>query len=250
MVMKSSFKCHFFCFFFASVEIAGFGQDIVTRTFLESKQSWREGMVHTGDGHELHAFIRFDDKSGIITYLNSNESKTLIPRSGAYFMFYDEPVDRVRRFYAMRLDDRENHQRFHFFELLRECSTFAVLSKVDPVKIVRKRTKTERLMTASGVLMPARTITATEIHQTETLYFLGVDGEIRPYISILEKDVDIFPVNEAKPKSRFIKKDLFASFTGDHYDELTAFARTNHLSFKSKSDLMDILDYYHQLLGN
>lgn len=233
--------------------ITAMGQsDVVVEKLAEDAYNWSEGSVLLNDGTELFGVLKFDDKTGLLSYKNGDNSKTLIARNVAGFEFYDEKMKRQRVFYSLEFGEDAYNKKFHFFEVLKEFKAFAVLSKVDPIEIQqRTHGNNSPTMNANGAMGPSVGImyTTTEVEQTETIYFMDINNNISPYVKIVERDIDgLF--SRHRTKNKFIAEELFQIYAGDDFQQLVRFADENDLSFKSKKDLIRILDHYEQLLSN
>jgi hypothetical protein len=232
------------------LSLSAISQDMVTETLMENAHDWREGIVTLNDGQQLSGLLRFDDHVGILSFQNGDVSKALIPRSCAKFELYDEEQRKQRFFYSLEYDDGKTFKKFYFFELLRSFDGFALLSKVDPIEVQNKTQGTGPFMTPDGRYYSSGGMytTRTEVYQTETLYFMSEQGDIRPYVQIVEKDIETLFGDRKRSKNRFIDKDLLESYTGAYYGQVTAFAEKNGLSFKIKNDLLKILDAYAEMI--
>jgi hypothetical protein len=220
----------------------------VTEKLLENTHSWSEGSVLLNDGKELSGLLRFDDNTGVLSYKNGDDSRTLIARSCAGFEFYDETLEKQRVFYVFSYEDKDNPKKFYFFEVLKEFKKFAVLSKVDPIEVEQRTSGGGGYYGPTGTYMPGQTYSSTEINQTETIFFMGANGEIKPYLRIVEKEIDgIF--SRTRTKNRFIEEELFEFYTQGHYNQLVSYADKNDLSFKRKKDIVSLLNEYETLLS-
>lgn len=223
---------------------------LVTKHLLENVHKWSEGRVFLTDGSELTGLVRFDDNSGILSFRDGDFSKTLIAKSASGFEFYDEELARQRFFFSREYDDGITYGKYYFFEVLMELDHFALLSKVDPIAVeINNGGSAPYMAPYGGAVLPGGSYSTTEVHQTETIFVMGKDGEILPYVRILEKEISgLF--GGKRTKNKFYQKDLLEKYTGRHYQQLEAFAKKNGLNFKIKSDLLEILNHYSVLTGS
>lgn len=88
-----------------------------------------------------------------------------------------------------------------------------------------------------------------EISQVETIYFMNTTGDIKPYLEIVERDIDGWAFDRNKTKNKIVDKHLLEEYAGKDFEALEDFAKKNDLSFKSKEDLLKIMDHYKELVG-
>lgn len=234
--------------FFVSI-LAPCQDKLVTKHLLENVHKWSEGRVFLADGSELTGLVRFDDNSGILSFRDGDLSKTLIAKSTSGFEFYDEELARQRFFFSREYDDGITYGKYYFFEVLRELDHFAVLSRVDPIAVEITNVGSGPYMGPyGGAALPGSSYSTTQVQQTETIFIMGNNGEIFPYIRILEREISgLF--GGKRTKNKFYEKDLLEKYTGKHYQQLEEFAKKNGLNFRIKSDLLEIMDHYSVIAG-
>ena len=228
-----------------------FGQNKAAEAILPVNLSWSEGSILTNEGTELFGLLRYNNKSGLLSYENGNRSSTYTARGVVAFEFFDEGINKQRVFYSFPYEDDQGIKRPLFFEVLMEFKDFAVLSKVDPIDIAHKSVGTP------GALNPATgTIgygdhygTSIEISQTETLYLMDSETNIKPYVRIVETDIDGVFYDRKKTKNKMLDNDVLEEFIGEPMnDRLVQHAKQHDLSFKDKSDLLKIFQYYREII--
>jgi hypothetical protein len=213
---------------------------------LEFEVVWRYGNVTLGDGTVIKGQISFNDNTGIVSVKQDEDNvRYFTAKNVASFYFYDQKAMRDRNFYVMEYTEPdEGVSRYCFFEVLKEFKSFAVLAKIDPIATkVTGRAK----LAQPNANRPQKQVVAT---QTETIFFMTDQGDIQPYLKIIEKEVEGEWWDSNRTKNQFVNKDLFEKFTRAFYKDLVAFAEEHQLSFKRKSDLVKILDHYQELLEN
>jgi hypothetical protein len=158
--------------------VSGISQAKAIETLLENVNNWREGSIVLNDGTELNGLLRFDDNSGILSFQDGEVSKALIARSVSGFQFYDEETKEERIFFSLEYNEGDTFAKYYFFELLRENETFAVLCKIDPVEVKSTSYGNVGLPAGDGTLHnPGSVYSRTEMHQTETIYFMDKGGD-------------------------------------------------------------------------
>jgi len=244
------------CFFvFATfLCIKTFSQKAQEDKILSRYPEWGEGSIMLNNGTELKGALRFESKTGLLSYQNGDINKTLTSKSVVGFEFFDESINKQRVFYSFPYKDpKTDIIRNFFFEALKEFKGFAVLSKVDPVDIDQKFQNTYPAVNpvTGNPYVGGAAYPVTEVSQTETIYIMDAGGEIKPYIKITEKEIDRMVFDSSKTKNRMLNEYLLKKYTQPYYEKLAAYARENKLSFKRKTDLLTLLDYYKELvLGN
>lgn len=215
---------------------------------LQENPSTGYGTITLPGGSQLTGRIRFNDNAGIVSCEEGKNSRSFNSKNVTSFHFFDEAMQRSRVFHAFEFDDPDiGMPVFSFFEVLKEFKTFAVLARIDPVKVEPRR----------GILQPYTAPALTdrssgriETSQTETIFFINDSGEIEPYLKIVERESEGLLLDYNRTRNEFIKEKLFEQYTGVHYNALVDFARDNELSFRQKKDLITILDRYEELLSN
>lgn len=206
---------------------------------LTTDNEWSEGSIMLNDGKELKGLIRFDDRLGIVNYMNGDDSRSFTPRRVAAFEFVDPVSTKQRIYYSLEYEDPVNNAKQPlFFEVLKDFKSFAVMSKVDPIKIEDRTTNFGGAPT-NGVASPNYSSTVTIISQTETIYFLSENGAIEPYIQVIRK-----VINRERKKNKFVDRDVIENyFTEAELESMRKFAEEQSLDFRVKDDFIAILDY-------
>jgi hypothetical protein len=206
---------------------------------LATDNEWNEGSILLNDGKELKGLVRFEDRLGIVNYINGDDSRSFTPRRVAAFEFFDPLIAKQRIYYSLEYEDPANNSKQPlFFEVLKDFKSFAVMSKVDPVKVEDRTTTTPGFSTANGIPTGGQ-ITTTVISQTETIFFLSENGDIEPYIQVIRK-----VVNRERKKNKFVDREVIEKyFTADELESMRKFAEEKDLDFRVKDDFITILDY-------
>jgi hypothetical protein len=199
------------------------------------------------DGQKLSGQVSFNDNEGIVAFRkNEEEVKYFNSKSIAGFEFRD-PTRLLHRYFVMEYTDPNiGIAKFSFFEVLKEFKSFAVLAKIDPVGADIQRPM--GIPTNKALSSKSRNnVVATQV---ETVYFMSEDGDVQPYLEIIEKETEKLLVDYNRTRNRFVNGDLFELYTRPFYKDLVDYAKANELTFRRKSDLVAILDRYEYLLSH
>jgi hypothetical protein len=223
----------------ASITVAGQNKKLEA---LTPNVTWGEGAIVLSDGEELTGLVGFNDSQGIVTFKTGEKNRSFTPRSVTTFNFFDESVKRQRVFYSLEFEDPQVGQGYFFFEALHEFRNFAVISKIDPVEVtVQQRQNT--MGTGPTTTLPANTVTTTRVSQEETVYFMGSDGAIEPYLKVTRKLVERTFYDREKTSKKILNDDLLRKFfTEKEIDAMQKFSDKHQLTFESKEDLVKILN--------
>ena len=228
-------------------------QDALIESALPLSIEWSSGSIMTNDGSELKGLLKYNDKNGILSFQNGGDTRAFTARNVAGFEFFEEGIRKQRIFYSFPYEDSQNNiKRPLFFEVIKEFKSFAVLSKVDPLEVEHNSVSSPAgISPVTGAVARGQSWgTITELSQTETIYFMDTKAVIRPYVQIIEKEVDGVFYDISKTKNKMIDDDLLEEFIGpNNKKKLLSYAKENKLSFKRKSDLIKILGYYSELVN-
>lgn len=232
--------------------VDSFGQrklDKAAESILPINSEWCEGSIMTSDGIELKGLLRYNEHSGLLSYENGGEGRSFTSRAVAGFEYFDERLQKQRVFYSIPYDDERGISRPLFFEVMKEFRSFAVLSKIDPIDIEYKAISSPGAFDpTTGAFAPSGNYgTRIETSQTETIYLMDAKGTVKPYLRIVETDIDGVIFDRVKTKNKLLDGDLLEHHVGKEMNNaLVRYAKEKDLSFKRKSDLIKILNYYAQ----
>lgn len=223
---------------------------------LNNRTEWSEGSILLEDNTELKGMVKYNDHEGILSYNDGDNTRAFGPRSVLGFEFFDESKQRQRIFYTLDYESPEDNVRKPlFFELLREFKNFSVLVKYDPIQTERKAVMwLNPHDNAMSTLNPAseRIVKQTVVSQIETVYLMGMDGEIEAYFkNKVEQNGmrSVFTGKDDRVKSKVLDRDLLEKYVGPElYAKLTAYAEEHDLKFKTQDDLLKILDHHKDQL--
>jgi hypothetical protein len=209
---------------------------------LQTDNEWSDGSIMTNDGKELKGLIRFDDRNSLLNYVNGNDSKSFTPRNVAAFEFFDAITKKQRIFYSVEYDNPKTGSKAPlFFEVLKDFGAFAVLAKMDPVKVAEHNSSNYPSSPYGTFGYSSSTV---EISQLETIYFMNERGGIEPYFQVTRKVVDRAWYDREKKKNKFVDRHVIEKyFSEDELDAMKDFAEKNDLAFQVKDDFIKILDF-------
>ena len=227
------------------------GADKAYKAVLADNIGWSEGSILLNDGTELKGLLRYNDKTGLLSFEKGSDSRSFTSRNVAGFEFHDEQTNKQRVFYTFPYEDPQNNvKRPLFFEVVKEFKLFAVLAKSDPVDIEQKSVSTPGVFNNSTGTFSSGTPlgSSIEISQTETIYIMDTNGNITPYLKTVSKEIDGVFYDRSKTKNKLLDKDLLEEYIGkEMYEKLVSYAKKNSFKFQRKADLIKILDYYSEI---
>jgi hypothetical protein len=240
------------------ISLPAFPQKRKTRNQEEQELSkfiekWSEGSIMLMDKTELTGLISYEDRNGILSFKNGEESKSFTTRSVMAFEFYDEDEGRQRVFYSLDYSDPDvGVSKRYFFEVVKEYTNFAILSRTDPMEI---QVATSKTLGYQGTFAPVQVAPTsyterTRVSQTSTVYFMSAaTGKITPYLRQIEGDKAMEPWTFSNPRDKQLSdKEVFAEFIGvEMFEQLEQYAKKHQLSFKRKEDFLKILHYSHSM---
>jgi hypothetical protein len=215
---------------------------------LNPDVEWGDGSVMLNDGTELKGVVRYNDRNGLVSFQNGDDSRSFTARSIMGFEFFDEALKRQRLFYTLPFQNQdEQGKRPTIFEVLKDLQNFAIISKMDPVEIEVRQSGAFGAA-SGGVAVVVGGGMQTFANQTETVFFLTPEGEIRPYMKVIRKVADRLLYDRSKIKHKLIDDDLIEEFIPkEKYEQLRVYAKKNDLEFGIKEDLIKIFEYYKTL---
>jgi hypothetical protein len=243
--MKTLF-CLFAC---VSLVYQGYCQSGKTR-MKEMKElstyteQWSDGLITLTDKTELNGLIKYDDRNGVLSYQNGDDSRSFSPRTVMSFEFFDQNLGKQRLFYTLEYKDPKiDIAKLYFFEVLKEYKNFAVLSKTDPLEV--------QTYSQSSGLNGMHYTEQTAVSQTSTVFLMNSSGSVVPYIRQIEGKKITKVAAFSKDRNKLIApKNKLAEFVGaEVYERLVHYAKQNELSFDYREEFLKILAYYDQIQG-
>ncbi len=213
---------------------------------LSTEIAVNEGSIIMNDGSQLKGLVGYNEKSGILKFEGGKGSKLLTARQVISFEVFDPGFNGVRNFYVFQREDPQNGAMGpHFFELLGDFGSFAVLSAHDPLKILKSTTTTTNEPDNSlNTSLPDNSV-----EQVETIYLLKPGENPEAYFSLIIRSKERKPwfSDGVRSKKKYKDKDLLEDYMGELFPKVRAYAKENELSLKEKSDFLKILEYYQTL---
>lgn len=210
-----------------------------------------DGRIILNDGTVESGTITYNDRTAVVSFKSDAKTGTYSARSLAGFEFYDHSIDQDRKFFSMEYEMRNGGARTsHFFEIIREYKTFAVVIKLDPIAIRKRVGVVEAVV--GGNYEKTRVVVSNAM----TVYFFNEDLSIRPYLEVSSKSVshinklwgwDIY--SGESTKVRILDYDLPKILMGDKYKEVVSYMKKNKLHWDQKDELIQVLDYYNSLVA-
>jgi hypothetical protein len=190
--------------------------------FLDGNGQWSEGRILLNDGTESRGHVKYNDRTGVVSFQSAEKSGSYHARNLAGFEIFGK--DR-RQFYSIPLYSSSGNAKY-FFEVIREYKDFAVISRTSMLSHH----------------------TASEL--TTLYFFRASDMQITPYLEVLEREVKwrIFDAN--KIQVRVLNATLPKEIMGENFTKVKAFAKERRLPWHVVDSLISILDYYDSLVSN
>jgi hypothetical protein len=234
-----------------------------------SKRVWSKGSILMNDQTEYLGEIQYNEIIGVLTFRRNELSESFSARSVLMFKFEDSISHQQRTFLSLPLgadlgdkkpkqpffdvdnpfnsktdysnDNERGNSVLTFFEVLRQCESFVLLSHKNQARIDLK--DPDKLFDPQF---------KTVNKQNETIFFMDADGILYPYIEflILDKSYEIVEIQRSKTKKDYADRDVLKKFLTPHYEEVMYFAESNKLKEYRKNDLLQIIDYYINLSSN
>jgi hypothetical protein len=231
-----------------------YGQDRIVKDMIAEDLEWGEGSIILTDQTEIMGLVKFNDKSGLLSYTEGNDSRSFTARSVLGFEFFDEKIGRQRVFYTLEYAGKEDQlKRPVFFEVLKDFNDFAVLAKTDPTEFEVKNYTSGAAI--NGIpIASSNGPTTTKMYYSQTVFILTPSGDLKPYVKLIHKIVDKDrgfwsdadrELTREKFKSKILDNDLLEKhFPEPGYSHMMDFVAENRLDLETKEDLIKALEYY------
>jgi hypothetical protein len=219
---------------------------VFCQSAIHEKQNtrWGQGYVVLTDGTTLNGFIRYNNQEDHIAYDDGENSKVFSSRNFLQVSFFDEACERQRVFISVAQPESE---QYVIFEVLKEYSKFALLSRIESGHSTVLSSTTQMIMSTPIT----RNAYAPETSLQETIFIMDGNGSIHPYLKVTQKKDAMLSFSKNKEKrsnGKILNERLLAEYVSvPVYEKLQVYADNNHLKFNSKSDFMKVLEYYDTL---
>ena len=228
------------------------GSDTNVTEMVEGDAAWEEGSILLNDNSELKGQLKYNDRTGIVSFESGAKSGSYNARNLVGFEFHDSRGNYQRFFYSIPYESPDDNRMINqFFEVIREYKEFAIVIKTDPVDVRKRKKLYNDFPTANTTTLTERTI----IDQVTTLFFMRAsDLKIMPFLEITDRDLSKTDkwafFDGAKLKVKIIDPGLPRELMGKYFDKVGLFAEDRKLEWDEKDDLVSILDYYDSLIGD
>lgn len=216
--------------------------------FVEGEE-WYEGSILLSGGEELKGIVRYNDRTGVLSFQDGVETRVFTPRSVTAFELFDESVQRQRQFYTLDYEDSEtNVERPLFFELVRDYKTFSVWIKTGRLT---RDTRAVVRQTRQSWIQYVDPDPGVGFSQVETIYLMGSAMKPEPYIEVTNiETVGKTSLHDMKgTSSKYVDRDLLEEYVSEPvFERLVGYAKENKLKFHRKDDFFRILDYYAEII--
>lgn len=198
------------------------------------------------DGTMLTGYVTHNHQEDFITYRDGDNNKVFTSRNVIQMSYYDAAEGGERIFVTLPFKDdytSRDQTPYALFEVLKEFSGFAVLSRITP-------TEAGFLASTKNVIMstPITRAYEPETVQQDVIYILDDKGSIRPYFK------EVFRMNahaserDERAKAKVLNERLLIEYIGfAAYQKLQQYASENHLNFHQRAGFMKVLAYYETL---
>ncbi|MCD9016925.1 hypothetical protein [Parachryseolinea silvisoli] len=211
---------------------------------------WYEGSILLTDETRLVGQVRYDDRHGVLSYQDGDDSKAFNERRVIAFEFFDQELKQRRQFITLPFE--ESGQPF-FFEILKELKTFAILVKTDLLEMKQNNAGggSPHINASGTAVAPSTMPGSVRATQLETVYLMSKDGEL---FRLFKRSVDHDPDDLVQTDGEndrgkgFYADHLIACIGKNRYMLLEKYAQENKLSFNRKRDLVKVMNYYAQTL--
>lgn len=218
---------------------------------LIESEEWYEGSILLTSGTELKGVVKYNDRTGILSFQDGTETRVFTPRSVTAFEFFDESRQRQRVFYTY--DDEssgDNIVRPSFFELVRDFKKFSVWIKTD--RLERDTKNAVRHQSRSWYQYAIVDIDpGIEFSQVQTIFLMDSNMKLEPYVKVTNSEtVGRNWLHDTKQsRSKTLDRDLLEEYVSTPiYEKLVDYAKENKLKFQRTDDFFKILDYYAELI--
>lgn len=225
---------------------------------------WSEGTVVLTDGKTLTGQLRLNTKTGLLAFEQGEISRSFNARNVAGFSYFDAVENKVRNFlsvtyrsvkpkddgaFAVMKKDRQKTTSEmgvpHFYEILVDCRTFALLSTFGQISVTQSNGTPLAADPSTGNTLFSGS-PSTSYAQTETLVIFDEQEIVTPILDITHTETDRLIFDGSKTKNK-LDKSVLENYTKPYYEQLEAYAKERKLSFKKRDDLIKILEYYKTL---
>ncbi|HAC23597.1 MAG TPA: hypothetical protein DCE81_01635 [Cytophagales bacterium] len=235
----------------------------------EKNSLWFKGNVILNDQTELIGELSFDESTQTGSFKNNDEERNINPQGVLMFSFEDSRTQQIRTFLSipypadmgenkslLSFDNRvfsHRNQKGHevptFFELLRECSNFVILSLKRPINFSKR---TINNIQDDDRLSNEFDLTVRHVvQQNEIIFFMDLNEQMNPFIEFMEESSSSIEqtVKSARTRSEIIDSSVLQRFFGRYFEQVVEYSNTQKLQITKRDELLKIVDYYAKLSG-
>lgn len=216
-------------------------------TLADHDIEWSEGTITVTNGQVLKGLIKYNSKTGLLKYEGGKETKVLTARGVTMFDYFDEIRKTQRKFYSIDAEDNKGVVRPQFFEILKELKNFAVVFTQNPMELRSK----PGWGLGSSDLFGNQQYNRQKIRsvQTDVIFLIDETQELYPYMTITYEEVprDLVEGSKSKVKTKLVGEKFLKTMTGEYFEKIHDYARTNRLRFDERDDFLMIMNYYNEL---
>lgn len=216
-------------------------------TLADHDIEWSEGTITVTNGQVLKGLIKYNSKTGLLKYEGGKETKVLTARGVTMFDYFDEIRHTQRKFYSIDAEDNKGVVRPQFFEILKELKNFAVVFTQNPMELRYKPS----WGFGSSDFFGNQQYNRQKIRsaQTDIIFLVDETQELYPYMTITYEEVprDLIEGSKSKVKTKLVGEKFLKTMTGEYFEKIQEYAKTNRLRFDEREDFLMIMNYYNEL---
>ncbi len=206
--------------------------------------NWNDGTITLlKEKNTLKGLVQNNDKLGLVKFRKHGDDDTKIlsfPNKSILTMeYFDARMSSKRRFASLYFKNTETGEEgYELFEIINEFKHFALVTKTFQVSPLVKGYVGQNGQTYYDQV---------GYQQQEGIYFVNEEGIIELYLMIskTEREWEVFRI--FKRKKAYVNESLIEKYTGRHWRAVKDFSKKQKLDKRSKSDLIELMDFYQKL---
>ena len=163
-------------------------------------KDWSTGKIALVTGEILEGKLKYDKDNEIVKIDFYGRIKAFSPWKVNYFIYYDETIETLRKYYSVSIKNNNNYERVKFYEAIYEGILFTLFSQS------RKTTVNNSLTYHQDFNFWSPEPVIVEIDK----FFLWKDNEIINYDGSINQLIKFFPEHRKQIKSFINSKGLQA----------------------------------------
>lgn len=218
------------------------------------------GSVLLKTGDELKGFLDYHETEEWVGVQTKSETRALYPSDIVAFECYDSLKAHQRIFFSLPvLDEESGYTSNEFFELVRQFSTFAIVSQDEKMR-VKHKAKLDTRSTGFAIYAGLDSRNGKSTHRRDKIVmreeetiFIARDNDIaRPYLEIKNKSKTKIAGKDVNAKAENISvldKAIVPLLFGDKLIDVKKYANTHFLNMEDPDDFVAICEYYDSIAG-